>query len=495
MHHVAKTSFPVGAWGYLQRVFANVLRSNLAGFVSFDNSPKYPEEGLYSMLAESFYTTEGKDAKSNITQSGVVRMSAPQCVRLPTKEATPTTPPHNRATQRIEDKMEVVIKDCADNSYVIEVGVDDTTETMRQKVASAVGLAEDSFLMGFGGKEEGDDITQLSAGDTIILTKTMKLVARAALHALGERDITAERLKTVRDPEVACLLLQAEVATVIPNEFLAQTYLTALDLSAVSCVTEMGDKFLHQCTSLTSLDLSGLTRLTRIGTNFLANCTSLTAVDLALSNVTLIHPHFLFNCSSLTSVDLSPLSNVTLLGHNFLAHCGSLTAVDLSPLSNVTHIGTGFLYNCSSLTAVDLALSNVTHILSNFLFNCSSLTAVDLSPLRNVAQIDDWFLINCKSIKVVDLSPLGNVTHIGRGFLYNCISLTELDLSPLSRVTHFGDLPADGYTSLRRIHLAGCSSAVSSRVREGELKKYVVDAPPTRGRSKTKAALPCCSVS
>ena len=140
---------------------------------------------------------------------------------------TPTTP-HNRTTQK-EDKMEVVIKDCADNSYVIEVGVDDTTETMRQKVASAVGLAEDSFHMGFGGKEEGDDITQLSAGDTMILTKTKKVEARAALHALGERDITAERLVTVEDPEVACLLLQAEVATVIPNRFLAHTSLTALD--------------------------------------------------------------------------------------------------------------------------------------------------------------------------------------------------------------------------------------------------------------------------
>ena len=369
--------------------------------------------------------------------------------------------------------MEVVIKDCADNSYVIEVGVDDTTETMRQKVASAVGLAEDSFHMGFGGKEEGDDITQLSAGDTIILTESKKFVARAALHALGERDITAERLVTVEDPEVACLLLQAEVATVIPNQFLAQTSLTALDLSAVSCVTEMGDKFLHQCTSLTSIDLSGLTRLTRIGTHFLANCSSLTAVDLALSNVTHIHSNFLFNCSSLTAVDLSPLRNVTQLGHHFLAYCSSLTAVDLSPLSNVTHIGTSFLYSCTSLTAVDL------------------------SPLRNVAQIDDWFLIHCKSIKVVDLSSLSNVTQIGRGFLYNCIRLTELDLSSLSRVTHFGDLPADGYTSLRSIHLGGCSSAVSSRVRVGELKKYVVDAPPppTRGRDEKKAELPRCSVS
>ena len=42
MHHFAKTSFPVGAWGYLQRVFANVLRSNLAGFVSFDTQTYRP---------------------------------------------------------------------------------------------------------------------------------------------------------------------------------------------------------------------------------------------------------------------------------------------------------------------------------------------------------------------------------------------------------------------------------------------------------------------
>ena len=317
--------------------------------------------------------------------------------------------------------MEVVIKDCADNSHVIEVGVDDTTETMRQKVASAVGLAEDSFHMGFGGKDEGDDITQLSAGDTIILTKSKKFVARAALHALGE-DITAERLVTVEDAEVACLLLQAEVATVIPNRFLARTSLTALDLSAVSCVTEIGDHFLHGCTTLTSVDLSGLTRLMRVGTHFLADCST-------------------------------------------------LTELDLSPVSNVTHICISFLHNCSSLTSVDFSL------------------------LRKVTQINGWFLYNCSSLTAVGLSPLSNVTRIGTSFLSHCSSLTELDLSPLSRVTHLDVLPAYKCTSLRSIHLAGCSSAVSSRVRECTLKKYVVDAPPTRCRDKTKADAHRCSVS
>ena len=379
---------------------------------------------------------------------------------------------HNTTKTESLTTMELSVQCIGSEDFVIEVGVDDTTETMRQKVASAVGLAEDSFLMGFGGKEEGDDITQLSAGDTIILTKTMKFVARAALHALGERDITAERLVTVEDPEVACLLLQAEVATVIPNQFLAKISLTALDLSAVSCVTEMGDLILHHCTTLTSVDLSGLTRLTRIGT------------------------HFLANCSSLTTVDLSPVSNVVHVGASFLQNCTSLTTVNLSPLRNVTHISTNFLYNCSSLTAVDLSpLCNVTQIDSHFLAFCTSLTAVNLSPLSNVSDIGAAFIENCSSLTSVDLSSLRNVAHISTSFLQNCRSLTELDLSPLSRVTYFGVLPANNCTSLRSIHLAGCSSAVSSRVREGELKKYVVDAPPTRGRGKTKAALPCCSVS
>ena len=63
-----------------------------------------------------------------------------------------------------------------DTKFVIEVGEKDTTETMRQKVASATGLCEDSFRMGFGGKEEGEDITELSAGDTVVLTKTTKRV-------------------------------------------------------------------------------------------------------------------------------------------------------------------------------------------------------------------------------------------------------------------------------------------------------------------------------
>ena len=251
--------------------------------------------------------------------------------------------------------MDVTIKGYDDNLFMIEVGVDDTTETMRQKVASAVGLAEDSFHMGFGGKDEGEDITQLSAGDTIILTKTKKYAARAELHALGETDITAERLEEVDDPEVACLLLQAEVATVIPDDFLSRSSLTRLDLSAVSCVTEVGDSFLYSCTTLTSIDLSGLSNVTRIGDYFLSDCKGLTTLDLSpLSNLTRIGSNFLYDCKGLTTLDLSALSNFTEVGDYFLYYCEGLTTLDLSPLSRVKVVDSHFLTICTSLKSIYL---------------------------------------------------------------------------------------------------------------------------------------------
>ena len=289
--------------------------------------------------------------------------------------------------------MEVVIKDCADNLYVIEVGVDDTTEEMRQKVATAAGLAEDSFHMGFGGKEEGEDIAQLSAGDTIILTKTQKYQAIAELHALGETDLTAERLESVEDPEVACLLLQAEVATVILNHFLSSTSLTRLDLSAESIVTHIGVRFLAFCTSLTSIDLSGLSNVTEVGACFLQNCINLTTLDISpLSNVMQVGACFLQHCSSLTTLDLSALSNVTSIMNNFISGCSSLTTLDISPLNNVTQVGESFLANCRSLTTLDLSpLSNVTYISSNLLgtnivAGCTSLTSIYLSGCSSVVS-------------------------------------------------------------------------------------------------------------
>ena len=239
--------------------------------------------------------------------------------------------------------MDLTIKGWNGVKDTVELGEDDTPAVMRRKVASAVGLPEDGFVMSFGGvaMDEGCDMTQLSAGDTVVLTKVRKYEARAALHALGETDITAERLWSVQDPEVACLLLQAEVATVIPNGFLQMASLTSLDLSAESVVTQIGQCFLYECTSLTSIDLSGLIHVTHIDHCFLEGCSSLCELDLTpLSSVTQIGHSFLYECSSLRTLDLSPLSGVTQIEHShseslLFGQCTSLESIYLTGCSDV----------------------------------------------------------------------------------------------------------------------------------------------------------------
>ena len=336
--------------------------------------------------------------------------------------------------------MDVHFEDFKANQHTVEVGADDTAEDMRRKVASAMGLPEDSFCMSFGDEAmvEGYDMTQLSAGDTIVLTKSMKYEAIAALHALGETDLTPESLKKVEDPKVACLLLQAEVATVIPYGFLSRGSFTRLDLSAVSFVTQIGDAFLQHCYSLTSIDLSGLSNVTRIG-----SC-------------------FLYRCESLTSLDLTPLRNVTKIENSFLHGCKDLTTLDLPPLNNVTVIESYFLQECRRLTTLDLSLFN------------------------NVSKIEKSFLSHCNSLRILDLTPLNNVTVIEHRFLFNCKALTSLALSPLNKVNKVRSFFAADCTSLTSIYLSGCSSAVSNKVRNCEqLSQLVVEERPKRSRDES----------
>ena len=92
--------------------------------------------------------------------------------------------------------MDVHFEDFRANQHTVEVGADDTVEDLWRKVASAMGLPEDGFCMSFGDEVmgAGADMTQLSAGDTIILTKTKKQEAIAELRALGETDLREKRL-------------------------------------------------------------------------------------------------------------------------------------------------------------------------------------------------------------------------------------------------------------------------------------------------------------
>ena len=323
-----------------------------------------------------------------------------------------------------------------DTKFVIEVGEDDTTETMRQKVATATGLCEDSFHMGFGGKEEGEDITELSAGDTVVLTKSTKYQSLEALRALGETDISEARLSTVKDPEVASLLLQAEVATVIPNRFLSEASFTRLDLSAVSGVTRIERGFLFECASVETVDLSGLCNVTHIKGLFLSSCKSLTSLDVSgFTGVTVIGNSFLKE-SGVTELDLSAMTSVTTVGDYFLHRCKSLKRIDISGWRRVTHIEHNFLSYCTSLATIDLsAFCSVTRIGCCFLTYCTSLTTISFSGMTNVTEIEDSWMQECSALTTADLSGLINVKSIGMNFLQDCTSLTTLDMSGIASDT------------------------------------------------------------
>ena len=247
--------------------------------------------------------------------------------------------------------MEICVKSFDGEKYTVEVGVDDTTADIRRKVATAAELCEDGFDMSFGGKllAEGDDITQLSAGDTVVLTKTksQKDDAITALRDLGETRLTSERFEGLRDPKLIHLFLQAEVVTEIPKEFLSGLPFEELDLSGVPGVTKISSKFLHNCSSLHTADLSGWSNVTRTTLSFLSDCSALRKVDLSgWSNVTEIALSFLAECSQLTTLDISGWNNVTHIDSYFLFNCSSLTTLDISGWNKVTHIGNDFIYNC-----------------------------------------------------------------------------------------------------------------------------------------------------
>ena len=338
----------------------------------------------------------------------------------------PVSDVHDALAQGWELIVPVLVEGVDGVEHLIEVSVDDMVCDLRRKVASATKLPGNSFGMCFGVEVvgEGEDVTQLSA-DRIVQKQTKEQVAIAALDALGERNLTAARLAEVTDAEVACLLLQAGVATAIPNKFFSRAAFVRLDLSAVSGITSIGEGFLRDCTSLEVLDISGWTSVTSIGIGFLRGCTSLKEVDLtALSRVTVIQDEFLVSCHSLTQLDLSPFRGVTSVGSNFLSSCISLRELDLSPLNNVTVIAIGFLYKCTSLTKLDLSpFRRVTIIEHNFLEGCISLAQLDLSGLSSVTTIENSFLFGCFVLVTLDVTSLSSVSKVGDLFMYSCSAM------------------------------------------------------------------------
>ena len=404
--------------------------------------------------------------------------------------------------------MEICVKSFDGEKYTVDVGVDDTIADIRQKVASAAELCEDGFDMSFGGKllAEGDDTTQLSAGDTVVLTKTksQKDDAIAALRDLGETRLTSERFEGLTDrrlvqidPKLVHLFLKAEVVTEIFDGFLEGGTFEELDLSGVTGVTKIRRNFLIGCSSLHTADLSGWSNVTHIDGDFLERCMALQTLDLSgWGNVTHVDNGFLqsspVQSSALRTLDLSGWSNVTRIESSFLCYCRELTTLDISGWSNMTHIEHGFLYNCSALRTLDMSgWTNVTQLGCSFLSHCGALQTVDLSGWNNVTQIEDFFLANCKALTALRISGW-NVRHVGASFLANLSALKTLDMSGWSSVQHIENGFLEGCTiPTSSINVTGSSSVVSEHVHSVLMDDEASDVVQRPDLKKTKRKCVC----
>ena len=158
--------------------------------------------------------------------------------------------------------------------------------------------------------------------------------------------------------------------------------MTSVDFSGLVNVTQVGARFLQNCSSVTTLDISPLSNVTQINASFLVACNSLTALDLSALSVTQVGPRFLWNYSSLTTLDLSPLSNVTREeeGHS-LAHRGTdyyLVREESCAEQDVPHIVLFYMITCNAKRKL-----NTAHYSHPF-FHFSNPGRVGVEPHRQV---------------------------------------------------------------------------------------------------------------
>ena len=307
-----------------------------------------------------------------------------------------------------------------------EMGLCDTVADLRREVASSLEVPEDCFVMFCGSDviDEGADVGQLS-GAVIKVVMTNKYAAIAALRALGETDLTEQRLANVADPKVMCLFLQAEVVTAFPDDFLPGKLFTSLGITDVSVVSRLVDSpDSSEYTPLkVTLDFSGLGCVTSIGKNFFLPNPShgqLKTMDLsALTSVTSIGDGFLHNCGALTTLNLSGMTSVITIGNDFVRGCKALTTLNLSGMTSVTTIGDGFLYEAMIPTLDLSSLTSVTTI-GNHFCNGGSFETLDLSGLTSVTEIGSHFFAHCSKLRTLDLSYLSHVTSIGGNFAASC---------------------------------------------------------------------------
>jgi hypothetical protein len=184
------------------------------------------------------------------------------------------------------------------------------------------------------------------------------------------------------------------------------------------------------------VDLSSLTKLTKIGNKFMNKCESLeTIIFNPEPIITFIGSEFMDYCEELKTIDLRFLKNIEVISYGFLHDCSNLENVIFpDKFGKVKKIGSNFMSE-TGLQNINLScFSNVEDIRDNFLEQCVELESVDLSSLTKLYTIGDAFLSGCERLNEIKFSDDANITSVGEFFLSWTNSLTQVDLKCFSQI-------------------------------------------------------------
>jgi len=191
------------------------------------------------------------------------------------------------------------------------------------------------------------------------------------------------------------------------------------------------------------IDLTPLTQLTSIGNKFMNKYEVYTPIDLSpLKNVTSIGNSFMNQCDC-RSIDLSPLKNVTSIGHSFMIQC-FFRSINLSPLKKLTSIGDEFMNQCG-LHSINLShLKNLTSIGNKFLFHCGNdfvgLKTIKIHDLPKLKKIGNGFATNCEQLQTIELSKLPSIIEIGNDFAHSSMNIKTIILKDIPKTLNIDDI-------------------------------------------------------
>jgi hypothetical protein len=149
---------------------------------------------------------------------------------------------------------------------------------------------------------------------------------------------------------------------------------TRLELPPLAALTEIENKFLHECKKLKevvfgdpSAPNQALPKLKRLGADVMSKCSAIRTLELPpMPSLQFIGVNFMSSCASLTELlwgkkgkPETALPNLKEIGELFLSNCAQLTTLRLPPLPDDIRVGNPAFAGSPNLKTFYIGKENV----------------------------------------------------------------------------------------------------------------------------------------